>query len=180
MKFIETPLAGAYVIDIEPISDERGFFARTWDRGESAARGLSAVVEQCSVSFNPKRGTLRGLHYQAAPHAEVKLIRCNRGAVYDVIVDLRRASGTFRQWFGIELTAANRRMLYIPKGMAHGFLTLSDDTEVYYQMSDPYVAPAARGVRWDDPAFGIDWPRRVEVISERDRRYPDFTAELAE
>ncbi|SRR5581483_661219 len=174
MKFIETPLQGAYVIDIEPARDERGFFARTWSRADFAARGLDTTVEQCSVSFSARRGTLRGLHYQTTPHAEVKLVRCTHGAVYDVIVDLRRHSPTFCRWFGIELTAETNRMLYVPKGMAHGFLTLTADTSVHYQISHAHVPEAARGVRWNDPAFGIAWPEPVEVIAERDRRYPDF------
>ncbi len=174
MRFTELSLAGAFLIDMEPRHDERGLFARAWCRREFEAHGLSTVIEQCNVSFNSKCGTLRGLHYQVAPHEEIKLIRCTRGAIYDVIVDLRPVSATFGRWFGTELTAENRRMLYIPQGMAHGFLTLRPDTEVYYQISVPYVAPAARGVRWDDPAFGIVWPGPVEVISERDRTFPDF------
>ncbi len=174
MKFIVTPVPGAFVVDPEPTGDERGLFARVWDRKELAARGLSTAIEQCSVSFNPRRGTLRGMHYQAPPHGETKMVRCTRGAVYDVIIDVRADSAARRRWFGIELTAENRRMLYIPKGVANGFLTLKDDTEVYYQISAPYVADAARGVRWNDPAFGIVWPETVDVISERDRRYPNF------
>lgn len=176
MKFIETPLAGAYVIDVEPIRDARGFFARTWSREAFAARGLVTAVEQCSISFNPRRRTLRGMHYQAEPHAETKIVRCLRGSIYDVIVDLRPTSATFRHWFGIDLTAENRRMLYIPKGMAHGFLTRQEETEVCYQMAEPHVADAARGVRWNDPAFGIAWPEPVEVMSERDRSYANFEA----
>ena len=174
MKFVETALPGVLIIDIEPLHDARGFFARTWCRRELAARGLSGEIEQSSLSFSPRRGTLRGMHYQAAPHEEIKLVRCTRGAIYDVAVDLRPDSPAFRSWTATELTAENRRMLYFPKGVAHGFLTLQDDTEVQYQMSHPYVAAAARGVRWNDPAFGIVWPARVEVISERDGGYPDF------
>lgn len=174
MKFAALPLAGAYLIDVQPIEDARGLFARVWCRAEFERQGLCASIEQCSVSFNPKRGTLRGLHYQAAPHGEVKLVRCTRGAVYDVIVDLRADSPTYRGWFGTELTAENRRVLYVPPGVAHGFLTQRPASEVYYQMSTAYVAEAARGVRWNDPAFGIVWPGSVEVISERDRRFPDF------
>ncbi|MFL6623402.1 MAG: dTDP-4-dehydrorhamnose 3,5-epimerase [Sulfurifustaceae bacterium] len=174
MKFTETPIAGAVVIDLEPICDERGFFARAWCRDEFTAHGLDAAIAQCSVSFNGRRRTLRGLHYQAAPHEEVKIVRCTQGAIYDVIVDLRPRSATYTHWFGVELSAANRRMLYVPKGVAHGFLTLVDAAEVHYQISDRYVAEAARGVRWNDPRFGIDWPQRPEVISERDRTYPDF------
>lgn len=180
MKFTELPLAGAFLIDMEPVRDARGMFARAWCRREFEERGLSTMTEQCNVSFNLRRGTLRGLHYQAAPHEEIKLIRCTRGAVYDVIVDLRPASPTFTRWFGTELTAENRRMLYLPKGMAHGFLTLRPGTEVYYQMSTAYAPDAVRGVRWNDPAFGIVWPGPVEVISERDRTFPDFLDTVGE
>jgi dTDP-4-dehydrorhamnose 3,5-epimerase len=167
----ETPLAGAFLLDIERIEDERGFFARTFCCDELRAHGLESNVAQCSVSFNHARGTLRGLHYQDAPHEEVKIVRCTRGAIWDVIVDLRRESGTYRRWTAVELTADNRRALYIPRGMAHGFITLSDDTEVFYMMANPYVAGAARGLRWDDPAFAIDWPIVPSVMSERDRTY---------
>ena len=172
-----TAVPDAFVIDVEPRRDERGLFARTWCRRELAAQGLSTSLEQISLSFNPRKGTLRGMHYQAPPHEEVKVVRCTRGAIYDVIVDLRWSSPAFRQWFGVELNADNRRMLYIPEGLAHGFLTLAPDTEVSYQISREYVPEAARGVRWDDPAFGIDWPGTVAVISERDRSYPDFDAQ---
>lgn len=174
MRFIETPLAGAFVIDIEPMHDERGFFARTWCRQEFAAHGLHTATEQMSISFNRRKGTLRGMHFQMPPHEETKLVQCVRGSIYDVIVDLRKTSVTFAKWFGIELTSENRRMLYIPQGFAHGFLTLEDDAEVSYRMSQKYVPEAARGFRWNDPAFGIVWPEEVEMISERDRRYPDF------
>lgn len=174
MKFIETDLAGAFVVDLEPVRDERGFFARSWCHDEFAARGLSTAIAQCSVSFNALRHTLRGLHFQAAPHEEAKIVRCTQGAIYDVIVDLRPHSPTYLCWFGIELSAANRRMLYVPKGAAHGFLTLQDATEVCYQISERYVAESARGVRWNDPRFGVEWPTAPEVISERDRSYPDF------
>lgn len=174
MKFIEIPLTGALVIDVEPAHDERGFFARTWCRDEFAERGLETAVAQNSISFNRRRATLRGLHYQAPPHDEVKLVRCTRGAIYDVIVDLRPDGETFGKWFGIELTAENHRMLYVPKGMAHGFVTLLDDTEIYYQISQPQVPQAARGIRWNDPHFNITWPVAPEVISERDRTYIDF------
>jgi len=176
MKFTPTPLPGAFVIDLELRRDERGFFARTWCREELAGQGLSTTLAQCSLSFNPHRGTLRGMHYQAPPHGEVKIVRCTRGAVYDVIVALRPSSPAYARWFGIELDAENRRMLYVPEGVAHGFLTLVPQTEVSYQISRPYVPQAARGVRWDDPAFGIEWPAPVELVSERDRSYPDFTA----
>lgn len=175
MRFTPAALSGAYVIDIEPLEDERGFFARSWCADEFAARGLKRHLVQCNISFNRRKGTVRGMHYQIAPHEEAKLVRCTRGALLDVIIDLRPDSPTFRQHVAVELTAENRRMLYIPAGLAHGFQTLVDDTEVFYQMSDPYVAECARGVRWDDPAFDIRWPDDERTISAKDRQYPDFT-----
>lgn len=174
MHFQETPLAGAYVITPERHADERGFFARTWCRDEWAAHGLNPTLAQCNISFNTRAGTLRGMHYQAAPHEEVKLVRCTRGAVYDVIIDLRPTSSTFKQHFGLTLNAENRTMLYIPEGFAHGFLTLADETEVFYQMSAMFEPTAARGVRWNDPAFGIAWPAPVAVIKPRDAGYADY------
>ena len=175
MIFTPAPLAGAFVIEPERKADERGFFARTFSAGEFREHGLCAEFVQCSVSFNAKAGTLRGMHYQAAPHAETKLVRVTQGAIFDVIVDLRPQSKTFKRWFGAELSADNRRALYIPEGFAHGFQTLSDGAEVFYQISPAYVPDAARGVRWDDPAFGIDWPKAARrILSERDRSYPDF------
>jgi dTDP-4-dehydrorhamnose 3,5-epimerase len=174
MVFHKTELHQAFEIEIECHSDERGFFARTWCRREFETNGLNTNLAQCSISFNPRKGTLRGMHYQAAPHSEAKLVRCTRGAVYDVVLDLRRQSATFKHWIAIVLTAGKRNMVYVPEGCAHGFLTLEDDTEVFYQISEYYEAAAARGVRWDDPAFGIAWPESVKVISERDRTYPDF------
>ena len=174
MRFTETKVAGAFVIEPEPIADERGFFARTWCREEFADHGLTPELAQANLSFNHRRGTLRGLHYQAAPHAEAKLVRVTRGAIWDLALDLRRDSPTYLAWFGAELSDANRHMLYVPEGCAHGFLTLTDDAEVAYQMSAPYAPQAARGVRFDDPAFGIEWPGEVVVINERDRTYPDF------
>jgi dTDP-4-dehydrorhamnose 3,5-epimerase len=174
MRFTETKVAGAFLIEPEPIADERGFFARTWCREEFADHGLSGELAQANISFNHRQGTLRGLHYQAAPHAEAKLVRSTRGAIWDLALDLRRDSPTYLAWFGAELSDANRAMLYVPEGCAHGFLTLTDDAEVAYQMSAPYAPEAARGVRFDDPAFGIDWPGEVVVINERDRTYPDF------
>jgi dTDP-4-dehydrorhamnose 3,5-epimerase len=173
MRFTETKVAGAFLIEPEPVADERGFFARAWDRAELETRGLDAGLAQCSISFSHRRGTLRGLHYQVAPHQEVKLIRCTQGAIWDVALDLRADSPTYGAWFGTELSAANRAMLYIPRGCAHGQLTLTDSTEVFYQISAPYAPEAARGVRFDDPAFGIEWPIEVEVINDRDRSYPD-------
>lgn len=176
MKFRETPLAGAFVIDPERIEDARGFFARSFCAHEFSAHGLDATLVQCNVSFNRAAGTLRGMHYQAAPHEESKLVRCTRGALYDVIVDLRPASPTYRQWFGERLDEDNRRMLFIPPGFAHGFQTLEDDTEVFYQMSAFFQPDAARGVRHDDPVLGIRWPREPVNVSERDRTYPLLAA----
>jgi dTDP-4-dehydrorhamnose 3,5-epimerase len=174
MIFRETPLAGAWVLEPERFEDERGFFARTYCRREFEARGLDPSVAQCSVSYNHRRGTLRGLHLQTAPHEEVKLVRVTRGAIWDVIVDLRPGSSTFQQHFSIVLSAEARNELYIPKGMAHGFQTLEDATEVFYQISEFYAPESARGYRWDDPAFAIPWPEPVTVISEKDRNLPLF------
>jgi dTDP-4-dehydrorhamnose 3,5-epimerase len=173
MRFVPTRLAGAYVIEQERHADERGFFARTWCREEFARHGLEAELVQCSVSFNGRRGTLRGLHYQAPPFAEAKLVRCTRGALYDVAVDLRPGSATFRTWVGVELSEDDGRALYIPPGVGHGFYTLAEATEVAYQMSAPYAPEAARGVRWNDPFLGVAWPGPVEVMAARDRDYPD-------
>jgi dTDP-4-dehydrorhamnose 3,5-epimerase len=174
MIFRETPLPGAWVLEPERIADERGFFARTWCRRDFEVRGLETDIAQCSVSFNHRRGTLRGLHFQAEPHAEVKLVRVNRGAIWDVIVDLRPDSPTYRRHFAVVLSAQAGHQLYIPKGMAHGFQTLEDATEVSYQISAFYTPEAARGYRWDDPAFAIPWPEPVTVISEKDRSLPLF------
>jgi dTDP-4-dehydrorhamnose 3,5-epimerase len=176
MIFTEMSVSGVWLIDLDRRSDERGFFARTWDSSELAERGLNARLAQCSISYNARRGTLRGMHYQAAPHEEAKLVRCTSGAIFDVALDLRPSSASFKGWFGVELTAENRRALYVPEGCAHGFLTLTDDSEVLYQITEVYAPDAARGVRWDDPAFGIDWPGQVVVITGRDRTYPDFEA----
>ncbi len=172
MIFTETPLAGAYLVDPERIADERGFFARTWCRDEFERRGLDARLVQCNISSNARRGTIRGMHYQVEPHGEVKLVRCTRGAIFDVVVDVRPASPTYLRWFGVDLTAENRRMLYIPSGFAHGFQTLADEAEVAYQMSDFFHADSARGIRHDDPALAIAWPLPLTVISEKDRGYP--------
>ena len=175
MIFTETKLKGAVIIEPERLEDERGFFARTWCQREFEAHGLNPRLVQCSISFNKRRGTLRGMHYQVAPYEEVRHVRCTMGAIYDVIIDLRPHSPTFKHWISTELTEENRRMLYIPKGFVHGFLTLEDDTEVFYQMSEFYHPECARGTRWDDPAFGIEWPTDITVISDKDREYPDFT-----
>lgn len=172
MRFQESPLRGAYTIEMDRLEDERGFFARSFCGEEFAARGLPAAMPQSSVSFNARRGTLRGMHFQAEPHAEDKLVRCTAGAVYDVIVDLRPGSPTLRRWFGIELNAENHRSLFIPRGLAHGFITLCDDTEVLYMISVPYVPGFERGVRWDDPAIGISWPLAPSIVSARDAAYP--------
>jgi dTDP-4-dehydrorhamnose 3,5-epimerase len=172
MIFTESILAGAYTIDLTRVDDERGFFARSYSASEFAAHGLPDAMPESSVSFNPRKGTLRGLHFQAAPHTEDKLVRCSAGAIFDVIVDLRRGSPTLRRWFGAELTADNRRSLFVPKGFAHGFITLRDDTEVLYMISVQYVPGFDRGVRWDDPSLGIRWPIEPVVISARDASYP--------
>jgi len=172
--FTPTAAAGVVLIDPEEMEDERGFFARIWDQAEFEARGLNSKVVQCSVSFSERRGTLRGMHYQAWPYEEAKLVRCVRGALHDVIIDLRSDSPTFRQHFSTVLRAGDYRALYVPEGVAHGFQTLEDSTEVLYQISEAYRPEAARGVRWDDPVFGIRWPETVHVISERDRSYPDY------
>lgn len=175
MIFAETPLAGAYRVEPEPIGDERGFFARTLCAGTFAERGLIGAFAQSSVSYNARRGTVRGLHYASEPHAETKLVRCTAGAIHDLIVDLRRDSPTYLQAFGTALTAENRAALYIPAGFAHGFQALRDDTEVLYMIDRPYRADAARGLRWTDPALRVTWPEPVTVISDRDLAFPDWT-----
>jgi dTDP-4-dehydrorhamnose 3,5-epimerase len=175
MIFTETKLQGAFVIDLEQFEDERGFFARCWSEEEFADQGLNPKLVETSLSVNWKEGTLRGMHFQIARHAQPKLVRCTAGAIYDVFIDLRPESETFKQWSAVELTEANRRQIYIPEGFAHGFQTLVNNTEVLYQMSAPYVPESARGVRWNDPAFGIDWPPAERTIIARDQTYPDFT-----
>lgn len=175
MIFTETPLKGAYSIVLERLEDERGFFARTWCQREFEKHGLVTTVAQCSISFNQKMRTLRGMHYQIAPHAERKLVRCTAGTIFDVIIDLRPGSMTFRHWYANELSADNRRMLYIPEGFAHGFLTLSDNSEVLYQISEFHHPESSRGVRWNDPAFAISWPADPLIVSQRDSAYADFT-----
>jgi dTDP-4-dehydrorhamnose 3,5-epimerase len=177
MIFRETRLPGAWLIEAQKLEDERGFFARSFCLREFEEHGLDPAVAQCNISQNKQQGTLRGMHFQLPPFAEAKLVRCTRGAIYDAIVDLRPASPAFLRWEAFELSAANYRMLYIPKGFAHGFLTLRDDSEVFYQMSEFYAPQAARGVRWDDPIFGIQWPAAVRCISPKDAAYPDSAPE---
>jgi dTDP-4-dehydrorhamnose 3,5-epimerase len=208
MIFTETKLKGAYIIELEPILDERGFFARSFCQREFEKYGLNPCVAQCNISYNKKKGTLRGMHYQLSPFEEARLVRCQRGAIYDVIIDLRPDSATYCQWVAVELSAdgvpltahgsqptaycsqltastsqlaayclpltASNRMLYIPEGFAHGFLTLEDNTEVFYQMSEFYAPGYGQGIRWNDPAFGITWPEEINVISDQDKNYPDF------
>lgn len=174
MRFVPTPLEGACLIEIEPRTDERGFFARAFDRDELAAHGLDGAVAQCNLSFNARRGTLRGMHYQLEPRSETKIVRCIAGAIFDVIVDLRGGSRTRGKWFGVELSADNRRALYVPKGFAHGYETLSDAAEIYYQVSEFYTPDLERGVRWNDPAFAIAWPIAEPIVSPKDAAYPDW------
>lgn len=174
MIFTETALSGAYVIDLEPMQDERGLFARTWCRKEFEANGLDVTWVQSSISVNKRRGTLRGMHYQATPNEEIKLVCCTMGAIYDVIVDLRPDSPTYCQHVAVTLSAENHRAVYIPKEFAHGFLTLKDQSEVLYQMSEFHAPASARGFRWDDSAFVIKWPEPVVVMSEKDRAWPAF------
>lgn len=174
MIFRETKLAGAFVIDLEPRTDDRGFFARTFCEREFAEHGLPIRFPQCNVSRNKAKGTLRGMHFQAAPHQESKLVRCVTGAIHDVVVDLRAGSPTYLAWVGVDLSAENGRALFIPEGLAHGFLTLEDHTDVFYHMGDFFRPEGAMGARWDDPRFGIEWPATPSVIAERDATYPDF------
>ncbi|MCF7955585.1 MAG: dTDP-4-dehydrorhamnose 3,5-epimerase [Phycisphaerae bacterium] len=174
MKFTETPLKCAYVIDPETIEDERGFFARSWCKRQFEAHGLNPNLAQCNISFNKKKGTLRGMHYQTTPHEEAKLVRCTMGSLFDVIIDLREDSQTFKKWFSVELTSQNRKMLYVPEGFAHGFQTLEDNTEVFYQMSEFYHPECANGVRYDDNAFGIKWPVSNPSLSAKDSDFKDF------
>ncbi len=176
MRFTETLVTGAYVVEPEPRGDERGFFARLWCQAEFAERGLDATFVQCNSSFSPGRGTLRGLHYQMSPFQDVKLIRCIKGAVFDVLVDLRRDSATYLRWFGIELSEQNRKMVYVPAECAHGYLTLEENSEVIYPVSQFYRPEAERGIRWNDPLFGIEWPLQgARTISAKDQAWPDYT-----
>jgi dTDP-4-dehydrorhamnose 3,5-epimerase len=174
MRFVDTPIPGVLVIEAEPRADERGYFARTFCAKEFGDHGLCTHWVQISTSFNKRRGTLRGMHFQAKPFGEVKLVRCTRGAIYDVALDLRPDSHSFRKWFAAELTADNGRMMYLPAGVAHGFQALADGSEVLYNIAEYYHAEAARGVRWDDPAFGIAWPIAHPILSPKDQAWPDF------
>ena len=174
MKFSETKLSGAFVIEIEKIEDERGFFTRIWDKKEFKKQGLSSELTQCSVSFNKNKGTLRGMHYQISPSEEIKIVRCTQGKIFDVIIDLRKDSKTYKKWIGIELSQDNYKMLYIPKGFAHGFLTLDENTEIFYQMSNEYNKEMAQGIRWNDPTFSINWPSKITIMSERDMNFEPY------
>jgi len=174
MIFTETKLKGAYIVDVDRLADERGFLARTFCREEFTRHGLNSTLAQTSISFNHEKGTLRGMHYQVAPFEETKVVRCTRGSMYDVIVDLRRDSKTFQRWISTELSADNRRMLYIPENFAHGFITLEPQTEILYYMSEFFHPESSKGFRWNDPTFNIRWPLAQSVMSERDRTYPDF------
>jgi dTDP-4-dehydrorhamnose 3,5-epimerase len=176
MIFTETKLPGAYIIDIQKLEDTRGFVARAWCQKEFAAHGLSPCLVQANISWNKRQGTLRGMHYQVAPYAEAKLVRCTRGAIYDVIIDVRPNSPTYKQWIGVELRADNYKLLYVPEYFAHGFQTLEDNTEVTYQVSQFYAPGSERGTRYNDPAFGIEWPIAVHVISDKDKSWPDYLA----
>jgi dTDP-4-dehydrorhamnose 3,5-epimerase len=172
--FIETKLKGAFIIEPERLEDERGFFARTFCQKEFEERDLNSKVKQCNISFNKQKGTLRGMHYQVAPYEEAKLVRCTKGSIYDVVIDLRPGSITFKQWQAVDLTEQNCRMFYIPEGFAHGFQTLEADTEVFYQMSEFYHPECARGVRWNDPVFGIEWKIESPIVSTKDQQHSDF------
>jgi dTDP-4-dehydrorhamnose 3,5-epimerase len=175
MIFLPTELPGAYIIELQKLEDERGFFARSWCEREFAEHQLDSGLVQCNISFNKQAGTLRGMHYQLPPFAETKLVRCTQGAIYDIIIDLRPDSPTFLRWTGAELSAANRRMMYVPKGFAHGFLTLADESEVFYQMSEFYAPGSAAGVRWDDPLFDLRWPGPITTLSGKDQQWADAT-----
>lgn len=174
MKFIETELNGAYIICLDLLEDERGFFSRTFCRTEFAKLGLNPHLEQCNLSYNEKKGTLRGMHFQSAPNQEAKLVRCTHGAIYDVIIDLRVDSPSYKKWISVELSHENGKMLYVPEGFAHGFQTLEDNTEVFYQMSHRFVPESSKGLRWNDPEFAIEWPSGDRIISFKDQQYANF------
>jgi dTDP-4-dehydrorhamnose 3,5-epimerase len=175
MIFHETKLKGAYVIEIEKLNDHRGFFARSWCQREFETHNLVSRIKQSNVSYNKIKGTLRGMHYQLSPYEETKLVRCTRGAIYDVIIDLRPASPSYSQWIGVELTGENYKMLYVPENFAHGYQTLEDNSEVTYQVTQFYTPGSERGIRWNDPAFSINWPVEVRVISDKDKSWPDYS-----
>jgi len=176
MLFSEVPLADAWVIDIEPVGDQRGFFSRVWCKREFEKLGLKTDLAQANVAFNEKKGTLRGMHFQCAPYQEVKVVRCTRGAIYDVIVDIRKNSATYGKWYGVELTQENSRMLYVPEGFAHGYQTLVDKSEIFYMVSEYYTPGSEGGLRWDDPRFGIEWPEEAHrLISDKDKNWLDFS-----
>ena len=175
MQFKETKLSGAYIIDLDTLEDERGFFARAFCQKEFEENGLRSNIAQCNLSFNHKKGTLRGMHYQVKPYEEVKMVRCTQGKILDVIIDLRKDSATYKKWVGVELSAANNSMLYVPEGFAHGYQTLEDNSVVYYQVTEFYQPGSERGIRWNDPAFNIDWPLEISVISDKDNSHPDYT-----
>jgi len=174
MNFIELEFKGSYIVEPKKIEDERGFFARSWDKKIFEEKGLNSNLVQCNISFNKKKGTLRGIHYQIHPYAEAKLIRCTRGRVFEVLIDLRKTSKTFKKWIGIELNSNNHTMLYVPEGFALGMQTLEDNTELFYQMSQVYMPQYAKGIRWDDRTFNISWPEKITVISKKDLSYTDF------
>jgi dTDP-4-dehydrorhamnose 3,5-epimerase len=174
LKFTETELKNAYIIELNKIEDGRGFFARSWCKREFEEHGLNSNVVQANVSYNKLKGTLRGMHFQSEPYAETKLVRCVRGAIFDVIIDLRPDSATYKKWFGVELTEDNRKMLYVPENFAHGFETLTDDVEVTYQVTQFYMPGHEKGIRWNDPSFRIEWPLVISVISEKDKNWPDY------
>lgn len=177
MIFHKTNLKDAYIIELNKLKDERGFFARQYCQNEFRDHGIQISIVQANVSYNKLKGTLRGMHFQTEPHGEAKLVRCTKGGIYDAIIDVRSDSPTFKKWIGVELTEHNHKMLYVPEGFAHGFITLQDDTEVTYQVSEFYTPGAEEGIRWDDPTFNIDWPVEVNVISEKDLNWPDFNSE---
>jgi dTDP-4-dehydrorhamnose 3,5-epimerase len=179
MIFTETKLKGAYIIDVKRLEDERGFFGRSYCEREFEEYGLNTNVVQANVSHNKVKGTLRGMHMQVSPYEETKLVRCTRGAIYDVIIDMREDSETYKQWIGVELTADNFRMLYVPEGFAHGFITLEDNTDVTYQVTQFYTPGSEKGIRWNDPSFNIQWPIEPVVVSEKDQAHPDFEEELS-
>ena len=176
MIFTETSLNGLYIVELVRLEDERGYFARSWCQREFEEHGLNSQLVQCNISFNKRRGTLRGMHYQTAPYEEAKLVRCTRGSLYDVVIDIRPTSQTFKSWFAVELTSEHHRALYIPEGFAHGFQTLIDNTEVFYQMSEFYHPESAKGIRWNDSEFSIAWPIEALVVSEKDNSYPDWSS----